>query len=295
MTAVILAGGRSSRMGTTKALLRFENEPLIVHLVRRLQPLFSTIVVVVAPGQDLPPLPVTIVPDDVAHQGPVGGIYYGLRAVRDPFAFVTSCDCAFLRTSLVAHLVSRIPDADVVVPRWEGRAQPLVAVYRTTVVPVLERQLAQGELRPVTLFERVNTRYVDEDEIRQFDAAGDSFFNMNRPEDYAEAVRRWQSAPVPAAAGDGVPCTIELFGVAQLLARTRHVSLTLPPGATLADLLRALRHRVPALAGSVIAAGGDVLADGYACNVNGLEFVRRPDRPIAAGDNIAIISADAGG
>ena len=292
MTAVILAGGRSSRMGRPKALLPFDGEPLIVHLVRRLQPLFERIVVVAAPGQDLPALPVTTVHDEVAHQGPVGGIYYGLRAVDDAFAFVTSCDSAFLNTSLVTHLVSQMDGVDVVVPRWEGRHQPLVAVYRTSLISRLEQQLANGELRPVSLFERVRTRYVDEAEVRRFDPAGDSFFNMNRPEDYTEALGRWR------AAGHGVPhggidCTVELLGVAQLLAQTRQLSLTLPAGATLGILLAALAARVPALAGRVIA--GNRLVDGYACNVNGLEFVRSADTPVRPGDNIAILSADAGG
>lgn len=294
MTAVILAGGRSSRMGRAKALLPFDGEPLILHIVRRLQPLFGRIVVVAAPGQELPALPATIVRDEVSHQGPVGGICYGLRAVEDPFAFVTSCDSAFLNRSLAAHLVSRIEGAEAVVPRWGGRLQPLVAVYRTSVVPALERQLANGELRPVTLFERVRTHYVEEDEIRRFDPAGDSFFNMNRPEDYEEASRRWHEdaasgGPTEAA----VPCTIELFGVAQLLAGQRQLSFTLPPGATLRELFAALVDRVPALAGSVIVPSG--LTEGYACSVNGLSFVRSPDTRVAPGDSIVILSADAGG
>ncbi len=295
MTAVILAGGRSSRMGTPKALLPFDDEPLIVHLVRRLQPLFQRIVVVAAPNQGLPALPATIVHDEVPHQGPVGGIYYGLRAVEDEFAFVTSCDSAFLNPSLVAHLLSRIQAADVVVPRWGGRLQPLVSVYRTSLVPILERQLANGELRPVSLFERVRTHYVAEDEVRRFDPAGDSFFNMNRPEDYEEALRRWRDGAPSGGAGERtVPCTVELFGVAQLVAGERQLSFTLAPGARLRELFTALADRVPALASSVIAPGGG-LTDGYACNVNGLSFVRSPDTRITPGDAIVILSADAGG
>lgn len=295
MTAVILAGGRSSRMGTPKALLPFDGEPLIVHLVRKLQPLFSRIVVVAAPGQELPGMPVTIVHDEVAHQGPVGGICYGLRAVEDAFAFVTSCDSAFLNTSLIAHLVSRIEHADVVVPRWDGRLQPLVAVYRTSLVPILEGQLAAGELRPVSLFERVRTQYVEEAEVRRFDPAGDSFFNMNRPEDYEEALRHWRGDATARGTRNGeVPCTVELFGVAQLLAGERQLSFTLAPGATLRDLFAALAERVPAFSSSVIAPGG-WLTEGYACNVNGLDFVRSPDTRVAAGDAIVILSADAGG
>src|SRR4051812_47387689 len=88
-TAVVLAGGRSSRMGTPKALLLFDGEPLIVHIVAALRDLFAEVVVVAAPGQQLPPMRVTMVRDDVAYQGPVGGICYGLRAGRGDVSFVT--------------------------------------------------------------------------------------------------------------------------------------------------------------------------------------------------------------
>ena len=95
-TAVVLAGGKSSRMGRPKSLLLFDGEPLIVHIVRALKRMFAETVVVAAPGQELPDLPVTLVRDEVAYQGPVGGIYYGLKAANGKFCFVTSCDVAFL-------------------------------------------------------------------------------------------------------------------------------------------------------------------------------------------------------
>jgi molybdopterin-guanine dinucleotide biosynthesis protein A len=178
-------------MGKPKALLPFDDEPLIIHVVTMLRRLFAEVVVVAAPGQDLPSMPVKLVRDDVAYQGPVGGIYYGLTAAGGDVSFVTSCDSAFLSPDLIAHLVSQISQYDVVVPHWQGRLQPLHTVYRRSVLPLLEEQLARGELRPVYLFEKVRTRRVDEDEIRRFDPDGSSFFNMNTPEDYAEALKRW--------------------------------------------------------------------------------------------------------
>src|SRR5215208_4791171 len=99
-TAILLAGGRSSRMGTPKALLLFDGEPLIVHIVATLRRAFAEVVVVAAPGQDLPAMPVTLVRDDVAYQGPVGGICYGLKASSGEFSFVTACDSAFLNPRL---------------------------------------------------------------------------------------------------------------------------------------------------------------------------------------------------
>jgi molybdopterin-guanine dinucleotide biosynthesis protein A len=191
-TAIVLAGGRSSRMGTSKALLPFGTQPLIARIVSLLRRMFHEVVVVASSDQDLPAMPVTLVRDDVAFQGPVGGIAYGLRAAHGDVCFVTSCDAAFLNDRLIAHLVSLAPGYDAVVPQFGGRRQPLHAVYRRTVLPLLEAQLARGELRPAFLFERVETRIVEEDEIRRFDPEGWSFFNMNTPADYAEAVKRWQ-------------------------------------------------------------------------------------------------------
>lgn len=191
-SAVVLAGGRSRRMGRPKALLPFGGEPLIVQVVRKLRPRFPDLVVVAAPGQELPDLPATVVRDEVPHQGPVGGICYGLRACNSPAGFVTSCDVPFLRLPLAAHLASRLPDHDVVVPWWGGRLQPLHAVYRRSVLPFLERQLRRGELRPVFLYDRVRTLEVGEEEVRTVDPEGASFFNMNTPEDYARALARWQ-------------------------------------------------------------------------------------------------------
>lgn len=294
-TAIILAGGRSSRMGTAKALLPFDGEPLIVHIVRTLQPLFDDIAVVAAPDQQVPAMPVRLVRDDVPHQGPVGGIYYGLKSSGGECSFVTSCDSAFLDPRLVAHLVDSIHGHDVVVPRWQERLQPLVAVYRTSVLPHLDAQLARGELRPVYLFDKVRSRIVEEDEIRRFDPDGLSFFNMNTPADYDDAVQRWRSVRARSAPGDPFTCTIELFGVARLLARTASLSLTLPAGATFQDAFALLAQRLPMLRGRVISADGRGLLDGYACNVDGLAFVRNMQTPISPGTSIVILSADAGG
>jgi molybdenum cofactor guanylyltransferase len=294
-TAVVLAGGKSSRMGRPKSLLLFDGEPLIVHIVRALKRMFAETVIVAAPDQELPDLPAILVRDEVAYQGPVGGIYYGLKASRGKFCFVTSCDVAFLNYALIAHVTSQISSYDVVVPFWEDRFQPLHAVYRTSVLPLLKEQLDRGELRPVYLFDKVRTRKIVEDEIRRFDPEGLSFFNMNTPDDYERALQRWQELNGHKISNDPVQCTVELFGMAQLLAKTKTVSLALPQDATLAQLFYALAERLPMLVGRVISPEMNKLASGCACNVNGLEFVRNPAAKVKAGDKVLILSADAGG
>jgi molybdenum cofactor guanylyltransferase len=296
-SAVILAGGKSSRMGRPKAMLLFDNEPLIIHIVRRLQSLFAETIVVAAPGQELPSLPVTIVRDEVAYQGPVGGIFYGLKAASKKCSFVTSCDVAFLNPRLISFLISQISNYDVVVPYWGERLQPLHAVYRRSVLPLLESQIEHEELRPVYLFDKVRTHKVGEEEIRRFDPEGLSFLNMNTPADYEEALKNWDHLNGSGNPGGSHPVrlTVELFGVARLLAKTKEVDVSLPEGATLACVYRALAEKLPALTNRVIAADGSSLLSGYACNVNGLQFVRTSMTRVSSGDKIFILSADAGG
>lgn len=180
-------------MGQPKALLPFDGEPLIVHTVRTLSRLFSDLVVVAAPEQAFPSLPVTLVHDEVAYQGPVGGILYGLRAARSELCFVTSCDAPFLNLDLIAFLVAQMNDHEVVVPHWQERLQPLHAVYRRGVVPLLQEQLDRSELRPIFLYKKVRTREVSPEEIRHFDPEGLSFRNLNSPDDYQAALALWQT------------------------------------------------------------------------------------------------------
>lgn len=288
-SAIILAGGKSSRMGRPKALLPFDGEPLIAHLVRHLSRLFRDIVVVAAPAQELPPLPVTVVRDAVAYQGPVGGICYGLQAAQTEICFATSCDAPFLNLTLISYLLAQITDFDVVVPVWQERLQPLHAVYRRSVAPLLQEQLARNELRPIFLYAKVRTREVRPEEIRRFDPEGLSFRNLNTPEEYQAALELWRVRQRPVA------CTVELFGVARLKAKAAAVPLTLPPGATLGDALAALAEQVPALVGSVVTADRHGLTSGYTCNINGSAFTRDATTPLQSGDSLLILSNDAGG
>src|SRR5262245_13191180 len=191
-TAVILAGGKSSRMGQPKALLPFDGEPLIAHVVRSLTQMFAEAVVVAAPEQELPVLPAALVRDEIAYQGPVSGIYHGLNASTKEICFVTSCDAPFLNPRLISYLFSQSSDYDVVVPFWQERFQPLHAVYRSSVAPLLKEQPARGELRPIFLYDKVRTRKVREEEIRRLDPEGLSLLNMNSPADYDAALELWE-------------------------------------------------------------------------------------------------------
>ena len=189
-TAIVLAGGRSSRMGRDKAWLPIAGQPLVARVAALLDALVDEVVVVAAPGQRLPPVPARIARDAVPWEGPARGLQEGLLRASGDVAFVTACDAAFLQPSLIRHLLSRIPGHDVVVPCWHGRWQPLHAVYRVSVLPVLSALLAEGERRPAALFDRVRTCRVEAQEVLRFDPEGFSFWNINTPEDYVAALAR---------------------------------------------------------------------------------------------------------
>lgn len=192
-SAIILAGGKSSRMGTAKCLLPFDGEPLIAHLVQRLASSFNDVVVVAGLEQELPPLPARIVRDELPHQGPVGGIFYGLRAAAEEVSFVTACDAPFLSLALIEFLLSQLGDADVGVPFWQERLQPLHAVYRKSVLPFLKQQLEERQLRPTLFYDRVKTRVIAEAELSAVDPDGLSFININTPAEYQDALQRWRA------------------------------------------------------------------------------------------------------
>ncbi|MGH9308356.1 MAG: MoaD/ThiS family protein, partial [Vicinamibacterales bacterium] len=130
---------------------------------------------------------------------------------------------------------------------------------------------------------------------------GWSFFNMNTPEDYQRALTLWprlhgREDHDPAAPDrPRVRCTVELFGVAQLLSGTKEITLDLPDGATLGEALTALAERLPVLVDRVVHADRTRLVEGYACSLNALGIVRNPETRITNGDSLVLLAADAGG
>jgi molybdopterin-guanine dinucleotide biosynthesis protein A len=199
--AVVLCGGKSTRMGQAKAWLPFGGEPLLARVVARIAEAASPIVVVAAPDQEVPPLPAgaSVVRDAVSGRGPLQGILAGLGALegRAEAAFVSSTDAPFLDPALIRRLeeLRRDGDHDVAVPRAQGHHHPLAAVYRISVRGVVKDLLDRDMRRPFFVFERSRTRFADEADLLAGDAlrAADphlwSLRNINTPEDYESALR----------------------------------------------------------------------------------------------------------
>jgi molybdopterin-guanine dinucleotide biosynthesis protein A len=193
VAGVVLCGGRSSRMGRPKAWLPFAGELMLPRVVRVLGEVVSPIVVVAAPGQDVPPLPsgVAIVRDPERGRGPLQGLAAGLAALagRAEAAYLSSCDVPFLRPAFVRRLIDLVAAHTICVPEVGGYQHPLAAVYRTEVVAAAERLLAEGRARPAFLFDAVPTRIVTAEELADVDPAMESLRNLNTPEEYAAALR----------------------------------------------------------------------------------------------------------
>ncbi len=280
---LVLAGGRSSRMGVPKAALEWHGSTLLRRTCGVLQRAgLQPVVVVRAPGQELPPLPadVEVVDDPREGLGPLQGMAVGLTALaaRADVAFVCSTDLPFLHAELVRRVLRPFGQPvdgaalDVVLPVARGYPQPLAAAYRTRLAPVVAALVAADRLRPAFIFEDATVLRLDDDALladaalRVADPTLESLVNVNERSDYDAARAR----PAPEV-------TVECFGV--LATRSGR-----GPRAARAATVGAAARAV------------DVVLDRHVlAAVNGDQTGRDGELPLMAGDTVAFLSADAGG
>jgi molybdenum cofactor guanylyltransferase len=274
---IVLAGGRSSRMGTPKAALEWHGSTLLrrtTGIVSRVAD--GPVIVVRAPGQALPELPrdVEVVEDPREGLGPVQGLAAGLAAAagRAELAFVCSTDLPFLHPAFLRRVLRAAQEgADVALPVARGYPQPLAAAYRTALAPVAARLVADGRLRPAFLFDEAAVTRLDEAALRAdpvlaaFDPDLDSVLNVNEPGDYQAARAR----PAPQI-------TVQRFG-------------------TLAGDRRGPEPARAATVAGAAGAAGLALGRHVVAAVNGDQITRDGQTPLAAGDTVFFLAADAGG
>ena len=280
--AVVLAGGRSSRMGTPKAALDWHGSTLLyrtVGIVARAAG--GPVVVVRASGQDLPELPktVTVVDDPREGKGPVQGIAAGLAALagQAEAAFITSTDLPFLHPAYIGRVLRALGPCDggpdVALPVARGYQQPLAAAYRTSLAELAERLVKEDRLRPAFLFQECTVERLDDAALltdpvlARLDPGLDSVLNVNTPDDYRAARER----PAPEV-------TVQVFGALAKAGR--------PGGPS-----RIRAATVQAAADAV----GLPFDRHVTAALNGDQITRDPLAPLAAGDTVFFTSADAGG
>ena len=278
---VVLAGGRSSRMGTPKAALEWHGSTLLRRTAGILARVTNGPVVVVrAPGQDLPDLPkgMLITDDPRDGKGPVQGIAAGLAALRGraDVAFISSTDMPFLHPAFAGRVLRVLENSettDVALPLARGFRQPLAAAYRVSLAETADRLVAEDQLRPAFLFGQCTVETLDDAALKQdpllaaLDPDLDSVVNVNTPADYQAARAR----PAPEV-------TVQLFG-----------TLAKGGGQSGPHTLRA------ATVGVAASALGLVLDRHVTAALNGDQITRDSQTPLAAGDTVFFLSADAGG
>ena len=202
LTVAIQAGGQSSRMGEDKALKPFLGRPLIQRVTDRLRPIADEIIVTTNRLQDYGFLNLTLHADLKPDRGALGGLYTAIASATQPFVAVVACDMPFASPKLIEAMSRLLVDAerevDVVIAKSEDGYEPLHAVYRRdTCLPAIESAIDADQWKVIAWFPQVKVRVLTSDEIKSSDPEGLAFWNVNTPEEFAQAekIATAQSAP----------------------------------------------------------------------------------------------------
>ncbi len=190
VSGIVLAGGRSSRMGQDKTLMSVNSEILIERTVKELRKTVDEIII--ASNQKCKyNIPDTVEITDVfSGMGPLGGIHAGLLAARHPYAFVVAGDMPLFTDELATYLLSKREGYDVVVPEVDGCWEPLCAVYSQDCLKPIEQFLVADIRKAYGFYPSVRVLKVREEELASIGKVKDIFCNLNTPEDYHELLTR---------------------------------------------------------------------------------------------------------
>ncbi|MFC2017483.1 molybdenum cofactor guanylyltransferase [Chloroflexota bacterium] len=191
VTSIVLAGGKSLRLGRSKALETIGGKSLIECVVEQLRPLASQILIVTSREQsDLPvAYKAEILVDIYPNKGPIGGIYTGLLASQSSHSVVVACDMPFVNVELLRYMIELSPGFDAVVPRLgEGKVEPLHAVYSRRCLDNMKTQLEHDQLEIRRFLDTVYVRYVELAECQRLDPQLLTFFNINYQSDLDQAI-----------------------------------------------------------------------------------------------------------
>lgn len=202
-SAIILAGGASTRMGTDKAFLELDGVPLIARVLERTRALADEVVISANDAARFAALDVRVVPDVIPGAGPLAGICAGLEAVAHESAIVVACDMPLLNVALLDYMRAFARDYDVILPQTAEPARaaanqhdarrakdlalhPLHAIYAKRCIAPMRDALARGERRMISFHDAVRVRVITPQEVAQFDPHGYSLWNVNTPEKWVE-------------------------------------------------------------------------------------------------------------
>ena len=186
LTGIVLAGGKSSRMGRDKGLLPLQGKAMVAHVLSRLLPCVDELLLV-ANEPAYQQFGCKVLPDLVKEAGPVGGIFTGLKNTGTPWAFVLSCDMPFISTAAIQYLLEHAGTADICVGSLKGRMQPLFGLYSTACLHLFEEHLQEGHYKLQALVRQAKYQEIPLDSLTQ--AQPHLLQNINTPEEFSQAIK----------------------------------------------------------------------------------------------------------
>lgn len=193
ITGIILAGGKSKRMGADKAFLKIGDKTLFELVMDKMLGLFNEVIAVVAQPSlyEKYSQKILIKKDVIAERGPLGGLYTGLLSSNNGYNFVTACDMPFLNEQLLLEMIKSIADSDAMIPEFNGRLHPLFGLYTKSCASVAQNQISKDNLKMRDFLGKVKTRIIKEPDIKEFDSRGLSFININTYEEYKSCCEKF--------------------------------------------------------------------------------------------------------
>lgn len=190
VTAAVMAGGRSMRMGVDKTLLPVHGETLLARVVQAVSGVCAHTVVVTDRAEQIAeaglPADTEVLIDEVSYQGPLGGLVTALKAAPDDWVLAVAADVPWLEPEVIRALWDAHDDAQVVVAVTEKGVEPLLALYHRDCLPVARRVLASGRRRLVAMFPELRVIELPLETLRAADPGLRSLVNVNTPEDLAD-------------------------------------------------------------------------------------------------------------
>lgn len=200
VSAIILCGGRSTRMGRDKGTLPFGDETMLDRIVRIARSITADVIVVARRDQPVP-AGTRAIHDPVENLGPLAGIAAGLAASTTDLNIVVACDMPLVNPRVLERLTTMIGAHDACVAVVDGHTSALCGIYRARIAPYAQALLASGERRVMRLLDEVDTKRVDAALLRDLDPDLDTFVSCDTPKIYAEAIGRLKPNGGPARSG----------------------------------------------------------------------------------------------
>jgi molybdopterin-guanine dinucleotide biosynthesis protein A len=189
ISAILLAGGKSSRLGTDKARIKLDGSLMMLQAIAQKLLAVSDEVIVATDGRKYDELKVKVkwVEDIYPGAGSLVGLYSGLRAAKSSHALVVACDMPFLNIDLLQYMINLPRDYDALIPKVGDKIEPLHAIYSKKCLQPIKRSLDAGHLKIVDFLDEVQVYYLPEEVIDRYDPEHRSFFNINSLEQLRQA------------------------------------------------------------------------------------------------------------